>query len=66
MKNETLKKITHKITPFFISIVQHFIYITCKKVYELPKDEIPSPAIWVCWHGQLLMVPYFYRKVHPN
>jgi lysophospholipid acyltransferase (LPLAT)-like uncharacterized protein len=65
MKNKILKKIAHKISPFFISFIQHFLYTTCKKVYELPKSEIPSPAIWVCWHGQLLMCPYLYRKMRP-
>ncbi|MDR0762692.1 MAG: DUF374 domain-containing protein, partial [Campylobacteraceae bacterium] len=65
MKNKTLKKIAHKISPFFIRLAQQFIYITCKKIYELPKCEIPSPAIWVCWHGQLLMCPYIYRKMRP-
>ncbi|MDR0666936.1 MAG: lysophospholipid acyltransferase family protein [Campylobacteraceae bacterium] len=65
MKNRTLKKIAHKISPFLISLAQQFIYITCKKVYELPKGEIPYPAIWVCWHGQLLMCPYLYRKMRP-
>ncbi|MDR2081311.1 MAG: DUF374 domain-containing protein [Campylobacteraceae bacterium] len=66
MKSKILKKIAHKISPFFISLIQHFLYITCKKVYELPKGEIPAPAIWVCWHGQLLMGPYIYRKLRPT
>jgi lysophospholipid acyltransferase (LPLAT)-like uncharacterized protein len=65
MKNKTLKNIAQKLSPFFISLIQRFIYITCKKVYELPKDEIPYPAIWVCWHGQLLMCPYLYRRLRP-
>ncbi|MDR1614075.1 MAG: lysophospholipid acyltransferase family protein [Campylobacteraceae bacterium] len=65
MKNKILKKIAQKLSPFFISSLQHFIYTTCKKVYELPSGEIPFPAIWVCWHGQLLMCPYLYRKMRP-
>jgi lysophospholipid acyltransferase (LPLAT)-like uncharacterized protein len=65
MKSKILKKIAFKISPFLIRVAQHFIYITCKKVYELPKGEVPSPAIWVCWHGQLLMCPYIYRKMRP-
>ncbi|MDR1976037.1 MAG: lysophospholipid acyltransferase family protein [Campylobacteraceae bacterium] len=65
MKNRTLKKIIQKISPFFISLLQRAIYASCKKTYELPKEVIPAPAIWVCWHGQLLMAPYLYRKMRP-
>ncbi|MDR2790964.1 MAG: lysophospholipid acyltransferase family protein [Campylobacteraceae bacterium] len=59
------KKTAHKISPFFINLMQQFLYMTCKKIYELPSDEIPAPAVWVCWHGQLLMCPYLYRKMRP-
>ena len=65
MRSKFLKKIAYKILPFAISLMQRAIFITCKKVYHLPKQEITSPIIWVCWHGHLLMAPYIYRKIKP-
>lgn len=60
------KKIAAVVFPFIIKCVMHTIYITCKKEYLLPKKEIPSPSVWVAWHGQIIMVPYVYKKLQPK
>ncbi|MDR3346600.1 MAG: lysophospholipid acyltransferase family protein [Campylobacteraceae bacterium] len=66
MKSKFLRKITYKILPFIASLAQRVLFLTCKKVYELPQDEMPTPLIWVAWHGQLLMLPCIYRKLKPS
>ena len=58
-----LKKIASVILPFFIRISIHFIYFTCKKRYIFPSEKIPSPAVLVAWHGQIIMLGYLYKKI---
>jgi lysophospholipid acyltransferase (LPLAT)-like uncharacterized protein len=53
------------IVPFIASILIRFIYLTSKKVFHVPKIVEGEAAIFACWHGELLMLPYlyfYYRK----
>ncbi|MFA5233109.1 MAG: lysophospholipid acyltransferase family protein [Sulfurimonas sp.] len=51
--------------PFVASIFIRLIYLTNKKNFHVPKIVGDEPAIFACWHGELLMLPYlyfYYRK----
>jgi hypothetical protein len=51
--------------PFIASIFIRLIYLTNKKNFHVPKVVGDEPAIFACWHGELLMLPYlyfYYRK----
>ena len=60
------KKIAARVLPFFIRVIVRTLYLTCKKEFILPKEKIPTPAVWVTWHGQIIMLPYVYEKVKPS
>ncbi|MFA7069866.1 MAG: lysophospholipid acyltransferase family protein [Sulfurimonas sp.] len=48
--------------PFLASLLIRFLYFSNKKVFNSP-DAIPDePTIFACWHGELLMLPYLYKK----
>ncbi len=43
-----------------------FLYLTNKKEFHSPESIGSEPVIFACWHGELLMLPYFYfhyRKI---
>jgi hypothetical protein len=53
------------LVPFVASIFIRLIYLTNKKIFHVPKIVGDEPAIFACWHGELLMLPYlyfYYRK----
>jgi len=53
------------IVPFIASLLIRAIYLTSKKRFHVPKIIGDEPAIFACWHGELLMLPYlyfYYRK----
>ena len=53
------------VVPFLGSFLIRILYLTNKKEYHLPPTLGDEPAIFACWHGKLLMLPYayfFYRK----
>ncbi|MFV0481122.1 MAG: lysophospholipid acyltransferase family protein [Campylobacteraceae bacterium] len=60
------KRIGAKVIPFFVSIFHRVLLFTCKRVYELPSEDLQIPTIWVAWHGQFAFVPNLYRKIKPN
>lgn len=52
--------------PFIGISVIRFIYLTNRKIFHLPADIPKEPIIFACWHGDLLMQPFFYfqfRKI---
>lgn len=57
------KRVAALILPYVIRFFITLIFFTCKKKYTLPKNKIPSPAVWVSWHGQIIMLPFLYKKV---
>ncbi len=48
--------------PFTASILIRFLYLTNRKVFYAPKDLGDKAFIMACWHGELLMIPYAYKK----
>lgn len=48
------------IVPFIASLLIRAIYLTNKKKFHVPKIVGGEPAIFACWHGELLMLPYLY------
>ncbi len=59
-----LKKLSRKLALFFVpligSFIIRFLYYTNKKVYHGPQTIADKPYLIACWHGELLMIPYFY------
>jgi lysophospholipid acyltransferase (LPLAT)-like uncharacterized protein len=67
MRSKIIKKISYKVLPYITIFIQKILFLTCKKVHELPNCKLPSkPVVWVGWHGQLLMLPYGYFKLKPT
>jgi len=60
-----LKKISRLLAlifvPFIGSVLIRFLYYTNKKVFHAPQTITDESVIFACWHGELLMLPYFYK-----
>ncbi len=56
------KRIAAFIFPYILRFFVTLIFFTCKKKYNFPKNKIPSPSVWVTWHGQIIMIPFLYKK----
>jgi lysophospholipid acyltransferase (LPLAT)-like uncharacterized protein len=60
-----LKKFSRSFALFFVplvgSLLIRFLYFSNKKVFHAPKKITNEPVIFACWHGELLMLPYFYK-----
>jgi len=52
--------------PPMIYLLMRLIWWSCKKRFHFitPVDE--RQHVCVCWHGELLMSPQAYRKIHPT
>jgi len=50
------------IVPIIGSMLMRFLYLTNKKVFHTPENLSDEPIIFTCWHGELLMLPFLYRK----
>lgn len=48
--------------PFIASLLIRFLFLTNKKNFFSPKNISKDPVIFACWHGELLMLPYIYKK----
>jgi lysophospholipid acyltransferase (LPLAT)-like uncharacterized protein len=48
------------LVPFLGSLVIRFLYRTNKIYFHAPETLTQDPIIFACWHGELLMLPYFY------
>ena len=65
------KKITHylqfQILPFILQYIVRFIYLTNKKTYHYPAQNLENKNLIVAmWHGDLLMQPLNYRNFKKN
>jgi lysophospholipid acyltransferase (LPLAT)-like uncharacterized protein len=49
------------LVPFIGSLLIRFLYFTNKKNFHAPETITDEPVIFACWHGELLMLPYFYK-----
>ncbi len=65
-----LKKISRLlavfVVPFLGSLLMRFLYLTNKKVFNVPENIGEEPVIFSCWHGELLMLPFLYRRYRKN
>lgn len=50
------------IFPLLASLFIRLIYATNKKVFHIPASVGEEPIIFACWHGELLMLPYLYKR----
>jgi len=50
------------LVPFIASLLIRFLYFTNKKRFHAPESIGDEPIIFACWHGELLMLPYIYKK----
>jgi len=65
-----LKKIKRylqrNIVPYILQLIVRLIYLTNKKRFHYPQDNINKTFIVAMWHGDLLMQPFNYHKFKPN
>jgi len=67
MKKKLKVFIQTKILPFILQLLVRFIYLTNKKRFHFPKQNLQDTNLIVAmWHGDLLMQPLNYRKFKPN
>ena len=52
--------------PFIGSTIIKFLYLTNKKKFYAPESLDDKPFIMACWHGELLMIPYAYKRYRKN
>ncbi len=63
---EWLRQVGAFLVPPLIYVVMRLLWWSGKKEFHFitPVDE--RQHVCVCWHGELLMSPQAYRKIHPN
>ena len=66
MKKKILKSLQTTVIPYILQLIVRFIYLTNKKVFYHPTDDIDKTFIVSMWHGDLLMQPFNYQKFKPN
>ncbi|QSZ42635.1 DUF374 domain-containing protein [Sulfurimonas aquatica] len=52
--------------PFIGSLFIRLLYLTNKKEFVAPESLPEENFIMACWHGELLMIPYAYKKYKKN
>ncbi len=62
MLKKTLRYLATFIVPLLGSFLIRFLSLTNKKVYHAPESLGDEQFIMACWHGELLMIPYAYKK----
>ncbi|NPA73770.1 MAG: lysophospholipid acyltransferase family protein [Epsilonproteobacteria bacterium] len=64
MSKDFKRKLILLFVPFLGYLVVNLIYLSCKKRYFLPKEELDEGACIIAfWHGKLLMQPFLYKKL---
>ena len=62
MLKKTLRSLALVLVPFLGSLIIRLIYLTNKKKFIAPDALCEENFIMACWHGELLMIPYAYKK----
>ena len=62
MAKKLFRAVALVIVPFLASILIRLLYLTNKKNFHIPEMIGDEPVIFACWHGELLMLPYLYKK----
>jgi len=52
--------------PFLLYLLMRFIWFTTRKNYHFITPISDTQHVCVTWHGELLMTPQAYRKIHPK
>ena len=66
MSKKILRFLALIIVPFLGSLIIRFLYLTNKKIFHAPESVGDKPTIFACWHGELLMIPYGYKRYRKN
>lgn len=63
MAKKLFRALALLVVPFTASLFIRLLYATNKKKFHSP-ESIPEkkPLIFACWHGELLMLPYLYKR----
>ena len=63
MRKRLLRTLSLTLLPFIGALIIKLLYLTSKKVWHFPKEMPDAPVVFVFWHGDLLMQPFFYKKL---
>lgn len=72
LKSNLTREQKRKILLFFVPRIAWFamwiIYLTSRNKFRIDSQIMASNAIFIAWHGELLMLPFLYRKIRkkPN
>ncbi len=62
MKKRILRGLALVVVPFVGMLLMRFIYLTNRKIFNLPENIPSEPVVFAFWHGDLLMQPYLYYQ----
>ena len=62
MLKKTFRSLALFMGPLLVSFLIRLIYLTNKKKFHAPENLGDEKFIMACWHGELLMIPYAYKK----
>jgi lysophospholipid acyltransferase (LPLAT)-like uncharacterized protein len=54
------------VIPFLLYLLMRVIWFTTRKKYHFITAISEEQHVCVTWHGELLMTPQAYRKIHPK
>ncbi|QOR62143.1 lysophospholipid acyltransferase family protein [Sulfurovum sp. ST-21] len=54
------------VIPVLVYVIMRLLWVTCRKRFHNLSEIDESQHVCVCWHGELLMSPQAYRKIHPE
>ncbi|MEA1982531.1 MAG: lysophospholipid acyltransferase family protein [Campylobacterota bacterium] len=63
MRKKIFRALALLVVPFLGSLLMRFLNLTNRSVFHAPESFSDEPIIFACWHGELLMVPFFYNKI---
>ena len=62
MKKRILRALALVVVPFVGMLLMRFIYLTNRKIFNLPQNIPTESVVFAFWHGDLLMQPYLYYQ----
>lgn len=63
MRKRLLRSLLLFLIPPVGALLIRLFYLSCKKVFHLPKEVPNEPAIMALWHGDLFFIPFIYFKI---
>ncbi|SFV68714.1 Protein of unknown function DUF374 [hydrothermal vent metagenome] len=61
-----LRSLGQVLVPVLLYILMRLIWFTTRKTFHFITDISEKQHVCVTWHGELLMTPQAYRKIHPK